>query len=163
MSATGFCTLEDVRRALRKANLPGDIDQDNRIAVDAIVAQTEPLEKRLDRYWYADANDDIVSEATEVSIPQSTTSREDEYDIPSHGGFVHGGSERDRHRWRRNSDALLEAGPRHERRRTHDRVRKQEIRIATGDPSALTQPVDDTIPAYTRITLARKEIGRAHV
>jgi len=52
--AEGWCTLEDVRRALRKAGLPGDIDQDKRIAVDAIVAQTEPLEKRLSRYWYAD-------------------------------------------------------------------------------------------------------------
>jgi hypothetical protein len=156
--AEGWCTLEDVRRALRKAELPGDISQDKRIAVDAIVSQTEWLEKKLDRYWYANSGDDIVSEADKVTIPQSPTSRDDEEDIPTHGAAVHGASETDRHRTRRNSDALLEAGPRYERRRKHYNRPKEQIRIAIGNATSLEPPIDDTIPAYTRIRLARKDV-----
>mgnify|MGYP000324333448 FL=1 len=154
----GYCTIADVRRALRKANLPGDVDADNDIAVDAITAWTEPLEKTLDRHWYAEDGDDILDEASAVTIPQSTKTRDDEHDIPTHGGLVHGASEQERYRFRKNSDALLESGPRYERRRRSYRDPKREIRIATGDAQSLEPPVDDTTPAYTRITMARKDV-----
>ena len=69
----GYCTLEDVRRALRKANLPGDVSQDTQIAVDAVVAETEPLEKDLSRHWYEPAG---ISEASETTIPTSAKTRD---------------------------------------------------------------------------------------
>lgn len=149
--AEGYCTLEDLRRALREKDLPGDLSQDNQIAVDAITAQTEWLEKTLSRHWYEPSG---ISEATEVTIPTSARTRDDEHDIPSHGGFVEGASERERYRYRANSDALLEAGPRHERRRRRDlrRVEKREIRLAFGDL------YDDTRPAYTRIRFDRRDV-----
>jgi len=142
----GWCTLEDVRRALRTANLPGDIDQDNRIAVDAIVAQTEPVEKTLDRYWYADPGDDIVSEATDVTIPQSTTSRDDEHDIPTHAGYVDGAYGSDPYRATNTSNTVFDS------QQTAAPDPKKQIRLSTGDLS------DDTIPAYFRVTLERKDV-----
>lgn len=151
----GYCTLEDFKRALREADLPGDVEQDPQLAVDAIVAQTEPLEKSLKRHWY---EPDGISEATEIDIPTGPKTRDDEYDIPRHGGMVHGASERERHRYRKNSDALLESGPRHERRRRDNDVPKRKIRIAFGDSDALEPPVDDDVPAYTRIRLARRDV-----
>jgi len=151
----GYSTLGHVRRALRSADLPGDISQDNQIAVDAITAQTEPLEKTLSRHWY---EPDGISEASAVTIPSGPMTRNDEHDLQSHGGLVHGASERDRHRHRKNSDALLEAGPQHERRRRSNDVLKRKIRIARGDQHALDPPVNDAVPAYTRITLNRKDV-----
>jgi len=81
----GYCTLEDLRRALREASLPGDIGQDQQIAVDAITAQTEWLEKTLKRHWYAPSG---IDEATEITIPTSPKSRDDEYDIPTPSAFI---------------------------------------------------------------------------
>lgn len=80
---TGYCTLVDVRKALNAADLPGDVKQDPAIAVKAITAQTEPLEKELKRHWYAQSDAQIVSEATEIDIPTSPKTRDDEYDIPT--------------------------------------------------------------------------------
>ncbi|UHQ96469.1 hypothetical protein [Natrinema halophilum] len=88
--ATGYCTLEDVRRALRKAQLPGDVSQDKQIAVDAIAAETEPLEKSLKRHWYAPTGSDILSEATDIDIPTEPKSRDDEEDIPTGGAHLVG-------------------------------------------------------------------------
>jgi len=154
---TGYCTLADVRRALRGKDLPGDVSQDNNIAVDAVVSQTRWLEKTYSRHYYAEAGDNILNEASTITIPQSPKTRDDEHDIQTHGGLVHGASERGR-RARANSDALLEAGPRHDRRRRDRREPKREIRIATGGPNALEPPVDEDIPAYTRIRLERKDV-----
>jgi hypothetical protein len=149
----GYCTLGDVQRALKKADLSGALRQEPRIAVDKIAAQTEPLEKRLKRYWYAPADADIVSEAEELTIPTSPASRDDEHDIPRHGGLVHGDSEVDRARYQANTDALLEAGPRYERRRRRDwSQQKREIRLATGELHD-----DEDGPAYTRIRLDRRD------
>lgn len=150
---TGYCTLEDVRRALREASLPGDVSQDKQIAVDAIAAQTEWLEKTYKRHWYEPSG---IAEATEITIPTGPNTRDDEHDIPTHGGFVHGASERNRHRFRKNSDALLEAGPRHERHRHLRRDRKREIRLAFGD---YHYGHDENVPAYTRITFDRKDVS----
>ena len=80
---TGYCTLEDVRRALREAGLPGDVSQDKQIAVDAITAETEPLEKSLKRHWYASTGDGILDEASAIDIPTAPKTRDDEHDIPT--------------------------------------------------------------------------------
>jgi hypothetical protein len=145
----GYCTLEDVRRALRSANLPGDINQDPQIAVDAVVSQTEPLEKRLKRHWF---EPDSITEATEVDIPSGPKTRNDEHDLPRHAASVHGDSERDRRRHQPNSDALLEAGPRYERRRRDDEEMKREIRLAFGDIER------EDRPAYTRTRFDRRDV-----
>jgi len=152
---TGYCTLDDVRRALRKAGLPGDADQDKDIAVDAIAGQTQWVEKNTHRHWYVSNG---IGEDTEGLFPTTALSRDDEHDISRHGGMVHGDSEIDRYQYSRNSDSLLESGPRYERRRRDFRDPKQEIRIAIGGATALEPPIDDTTPAYTRIRLARKNV-----
>jgi len=92
MAPIGYCTLDDVRRALRKKGLPGDVSQEEEIALDAIYAETEPLEKRLKRHWYEPTD---IDGATNVEIPTSAKNRDDEHDIQTSGGFVHGDSERD--------------------------------------------------------------------
>jgi len=87
MSNVGYCTVPDFRRALREASLPGDADQDSQIAVDAITAQTEWLEKALKKHFY---EPDGISEASEIDIPTAPKSRDDEEDIPTGGAFVAG-------------------------------------------------------------------------
>mgnify|MGYP000633951953 CR=1 FL=1 len=85
---TGYCTLEDLRSALQEAELPGDISQDEQLAVDAITAQTEPIEKTLKRHWYAPAGADILDEADAIDIPTEPKSRDDEEDIPTASAIV---------------------------------------------------------------------------
>jgi hypothetical protein len=152
---TGYCTVDDVRRALREADLPGDAQQDKDILIDAITAQTEWFEKTFKRHWYVSGG---VQEDDEGLIPSDPKTRNDEHDIPTHGGFVHGSSEVERFRYSANSDELLESGPRHERRRRHHREAKRSIRLAFGDAAALEPPVDDSVPAYTRITFDRRDV-----
>jgi len=154
--AEGYCTLEDLRRALREADLPGDLSQDNDIAVDAIASQSIWLERTYKRHWYASTGDDILSEASTITIPQDPKTRDDEHSIPRHGGMVHGASEEERYRHRENSDALLESDPRYDRRRRElRRDPKEEIRIATGE---YIEGYDESTPAYTRIRLDRKDV-----
>ncbi|WP_137288835.1 hypothetical protein [Natronorubrum halophilum] len=86
----GYCTLEDVRRALRKSDLPGDISQDEQIAIDAIVAETEPLEKSLKRHWHVSVDDSILDEADAIDIPTEPKTRDDEEDIPTGGASIAG-------------------------------------------------------------------------
>lgn len=88
MPDTGYCTLEDLRRALQKAGLPGDLSQDKQLAVDAITAQTEPLEKSLKRHWYAPTGANILDEATKIDIPTEPKTRDDEYSIPTSSAMV---------------------------------------------------------------------------
>jgi hypothetical protein len=83
----GYCTVDDVRRALREAGLPGDAQQDRQIAIDAITAQTEWLEKTLKRHWYEPGG---IDEDSDNLIPTSPKSRDDEYDIPTASAFVPG-------------------------------------------------------------------------
>jgi hypothetical protein len=158
MDPVGYCTLEDLRRALRSASLPGDIEQDKQIAIDAVTSQSQWLERTYKRHWYAPNSADILDEADAIDIPTSPKTRHDEEDLPRHGAMVHGASERDRHHRRQNSDALLESGPAYERRRHERRELKQEIRISVGSSEALEPPADDSIPAYTRIRLDRKDV-----
>jgi len=78
---TGYCTVDDVRRALRSANLPGDAAQDSDIVVDAIVGQTEWLQEWTNRHWFVSGG---ISEDDDDLIPTSTKTRQDEeQDIPS--------------------------------------------------------------------------------
>lgn len=84
----GYCTLDDLRRALREENLSADLTQDTRMVVDAITAETEPLEKRLKRHWYAPTGATILDEADEIDIPTGPKTRDDEHDIPTAAAFV---------------------------------------------------------------------------
>lgn len=86
----GYCTLVDVRKALRSAELPGDVSQDVQIAVKAITSQTEPLRKSLKRHWYAPEGAQILDEATEIDIPTEPKTRDDEYSIPTGGTMIAG-------------------------------------------------------------------------
>ncbi len=88
MPDTGYCTLEDLRRALQDAELPGDIQQDKQLAVDAITAQTEPLEKSLKRHWYAPDGAAILDEANQIDIPTTPKTRDDEEDIPTSSAVI---------------------------------------------------------------------------
>lgn len=155
MPPTGYCTLEDVRRALRKAELPGDVMQDEQIAVDAIAAETRWLEKTYLHHWY---EPDGISEAEAIDIPTEPNTRDDEHDIPSSAAHVHGSDERDRARSRRHSDTLLETRSRRDRRKRSHRNPKRRIRLAFGDATTLDPPVDESVPAYTRITLERRNV-----
>jgi len=94
MSTVGYCTLEDLRRALQESELPGDIQQDKQLAVDAITAQTEWLERSLKRHWYAPTGADILDEATQIDIPTGTKSRDDEEDIPTRAFLTTGSDDR---------------------------------------------------------------------
>lgn len=152
---TGYCTVDDVRRVFQEADLTGAISEDPQMVVDAITGLTEPVEKATRRHWYMST---APSEDNQNLIDTDPNTRNDEHDLSTHGGFVHGASELDRHRHRANSDALLEAGPRYDRRRRGFRRPKRELRIAFGGPMALEPPVDETVPAYTRITLNRKDV-----
>jgi len=78
---TGYCTLDDVRRALQEASLPGDIAQDNELAVDAIAGQSEWLRDRTEQHWYVPGG---VGEDTKGLVPTEPRTRSDEdHDIPS--------------------------------------------------------------------------------
>lgn len=87
MSEVGYCTLDDLRRALREAGLPGDAEQDPQIAVDAITAETEPLQRSLKRHFYEPTG---IDEASEVTIPTEPKTRDDEESIPTGGVSLSG-------------------------------------------------------------------------
>ena len=76
-----YCTVEDVRRALRSANLPGDMDQDRDIAIDAIEGQATWLRKTINTHYYAPGG---IAEDSDNIVPTSDRTREgEEHDIPS--------------------------------------------------------------------------------
>ena len=152
----GYCTVDDVRRVLQEVELSGALaEADNRTVTDAIKSQSHRIERATLRHWYVPGGVDGDSQAVVATEPNE---RDDEHDIPTHAGFVHGSSERRDRRLRKNSDALLESTSRSRRHRRARRDRKQEIRTATGDVNALKRPVDTSVPAYTRITLERKDV-----
>ena len=79
--ATGYCTVEDVRRALREATLPGDAQQDRDIVIDAIAGTTEWLRKSLNAHFYVAGG---VSGDTDNLVPTTVRTRGPEHlDIPS--------------------------------------------------------------------------------
>jgi hypothetical protein len=147
---TGYCTVNDVRRVFQEAELSGALaESNNQLVVDQIAAVSAPVEKATKRHWY---DSDGISEDSQNVIPSGAKSRDDEYGLPRHGGQVHGASERRRWQYQKNSDALLESDPRSKRRRRNRRKPKRDIRLALGNLQ------DDTAPAYTRTTLARKDV-----
>lgn len=155
MSDVAYCTTADVRRELRKAELPGDAAQDPQIVDDKITSRTEYLEKRLSRHWYAP---DGLPDAEHVTVSTTPNSRSDEHDLPTHGAEVLGAAEPDYYRRRENSDALLESTSRSERRRRRRADPKQRIRVAGGRPVDLQRPRDESHPVYTSITLERRDV-----
>lgn len=153
--STGYCTVDDVRRVFQQADLTGALaDENHRVVADAIESYSDQIERATRRHWF---DPDGIAEDDQDVVATDPQTRDDEHDIPTHGGFVHGASEQ-RRRSRRNSDALLESSPRGRRHRRARRDRKQEIRIATGDVDALKPPIGDSVLAYTRITLERKDV-----
>jgi hypothetical protein len=83
MSVTGYCTIDDVRRALRQADLPGDAAQDVQIVTDAIGAQTEWFEKTYKRHWYDPGTSSNL-------LPTGPETRDDEESIPTRSAMVAG-------------------------------------------------------------------------
>lgn len=84
---TGYCTVDDVSRVLQE-DLTGPLaESSNEVVVDAITAQTEPLEKSLKRHWYVNTRPD---EDSHQLLPTSTKSRDDEEDIPTGGAHLVG-------------------------------------------------------------------------
>lgn len=78
---TGYCTVEDVRRALRERDLPGDAQQDRQIVIDAIAGQTEWLRKMTGCHFYVDGG---IDEDTDDLVPTDTRARNgEEGDVPS--------------------------------------------------------------------------------
>jgi hypothetical protein len=147
----GYCTVDDVRRVFQEADLSGALaESNNQLVVDQIAAVSSTVEKATKRHWYDSGG---ISEDDQNVIPSAAKSRDDEYGLPRHGGQVHGAAERRQLQYRKNSDALLESDPRSERRRRDRRKPKRAIRLALGDFQ------DDTVPAYTRVTLARRDVS----
>lgn len=86
---TGYCTVDDVRRALQETLNEFDSGawaaDDQQVVVDAITSQTEWLEKTTKRHWY---EPDGIDEDDHDIIPTSTNERDDEEDIPTSSAFV---------------------------------------------------------------------------
>lgn len=80
---TGYCTVDDLRRALKAANLPGDVSQDREIAIKAITSQTDWLERTTARHWYVPERPE--EDADDELLPTTTQTRDDEHDIPTGG------------------------------------------------------------------------------
>jgi hypothetical protein len=92
---TGYCTVPDVRRALQEtiANFESGAwgENNHQVVVDAITAQTEPLEKELKRHWYEPGG---ITEDDLDLIPTAVKTRDDEEDIPTRAFLTTGSSER---------------------------------------------------------------------
>lgn len=88
---TGYCTVDDVRRALQETVSEFDSgawgEDTNQVVVDAITAQTEWLEKTTKRHWY---EPDGIQEDDHDLIPTGPKTRDDEYDIPTGATIVSG-------------------------------------------------------------------------
>lgn len=141
-SIEGYCTVEDVEDVLQEASLDGALGANNNLIVQkAIGAQTEWVEKSTDRHWYVSGG---VSPDKEGIVFTDVQSRDDEHSLPTHGGYVAGAYGSDPNRATSTTGTVFSSEPKTTKP-------KQEIRLATGDID------DDTVPAYTRIPLARKD------
>ncbi len=77
----GYCTVDDVRRALRDADLPGDAVQDRQIVVDAIVGQTDWLTASIDRHFYV--ADGLDEDSDDIVPTGPKTRQQEEQSVPS--------------------------------------------------------------------------------
>jgi hypothetical protein len=147
---TGYCTVEDVRRALRRASLPGDVSQDRDIAIDAIASQTRWLEEATKRHWYVPGG---IGEDTDDLVPTGPKTRDDEYDLPRRGGLSLGTINRSTDAQGRGRSRGFDSGFEGQRARRAERgVLKEQLRLAGGDRR------DESVATYTRIRLARKDV-----
>ena len=77
----GYCTVADVRLALRDADLPGDAAQDRDIAIKAITGLSRWVRETTDSHYFVSGG---VSNDSDDLVPTSVRSRSDEeQDIPS--------------------------------------------------------------------------------
>ena len=140
--ATGYCTTEDVRRVFQDKSLTSALSADNKqIAVDAITAQTQWIQRETHKHWYESGG---ISEDNENIVATGVKTRDDEHSLPTRAGYVPGAYED-------SSDAVTSTtGTVFSSSRDPDP--KEQLRISFGDLS------DDTIPTYTRIRLNRKDV-----
>lgn len=83
---TGYCTHEDVRRALQETDIAfDDAELSGEYVTDAITAQTDWVDETIKRHWY---DPDGLEEDTEGLIPSEPRTREDEEDIKTRSAFV---------------------------------------------------------------------------
>lgn len=158
MSTTraGYCTVDDVRRVLQETELSfneGALGENgSQLVVDAIAGLTEFIDSKAKKHWYVTGG---LSNDTEGVVPTAAKSRDDEEDLTTHGATVDGADVPEFH-LSENSDALLESPPRgHHEYFNEDRYAepKQNLRLAFGKRH------DESVPAYTPIQLARKDVS----
>lgn len=89
MTEYGYCTVDDVRRVFQDTEASFDSGalgaNGNAVAVDAITAQSEWLEKTVKRHFYAPNG---IDEDTQGIIPETVNSRSDEESIPTGAATV---------------------------------------------------------------------------
>jgi hypothetical protein len=141
--ASGFCTTDDVRRVFQEAEFTGALNDANRqIVVDAITGQSDWIERATKKFWYDSGG---ISEDDENVIASTVESRDDEHDIPTHGGYVVGAYDDSARQATDTTGTVFHS-------HTDQPDPKEEIKLAGGD---LT---DDTIPTYFQIELARRDV-----
>lgn len=141
---TGYCTVDDVRRVLQEAELSQALQANNsQIVVDAIEGLAQWLEKATKKHWYESGG---ISEDDANVVDTAAKTRDDEYSLPTHGGYVAGAYDSQPDRWTTTTGTVFDV-------RTDEPDPKEQIRLAFGDLD------DDTIPAYTRIRLDRKDVS----
>lgn len=93
MTDYGYCTIDDVRRALQDTEASfssGALGANgNAMVVDAITAQSEWLEKTIKRHFYAPNG---IDEDSQGIIPTTVNSRDDEESIPTGAAAVISGT-----------------------------------------------------------------------
>lgn len=84
----GYCTLEDVRRALQETDVSfGDAELSEEFVTDAITGQTDWLERTTEHHWF---EPDGLEEDDEDLVPTEPRSRDDEESIPTGGAYIAG-------------------------------------------------------------------------
>lgn len=145
---TGYCTTEDVRRVFQDASLSGALADNNRRAVvDAVEGLTEWIDQATLKHWYVPGG---ISEDNENIVDASAKNRNDEHSLPSHSAYVVGAYDDNPRQITTTTGTVFSS-------RTGEPEPKEQIRLAFGDLE------DDTIPAYTRITLERKNVVAVNI
>lgn len=78
-SDIGYCTVDDVREALRKRELSGDLNTD--LVETTILGQTEWLQETTNRHWYEPTG--LDDDSTGLISTDPLTHANDEQDVPS--------------------------------------------------------------------------------
>lgn len=81
MTEIGYCTVDDVRRALQEKDLDGALaDASNQAVLDAITSQAEWLQETTNRHWYEPGG--LPEDSHGVIATDPLTHTADEQDIP---------------------------------------------------------------------------------